>query len=59
MEYYYNNEFDSLDDDSNKNNDLIITIYYTKNTNKYAKHIDLPPLVDSENNKEHVVYKSF
>ena len=38
-----------------ENNDLIIPIYYTENTNKHAKHIDLLHVVDTENNKEHVV----
>ena len=53
---YYNNELDLPDDVFNRNEDVIIPIYYTKNTNKYATHIDLLYLTDNKNNKEHFVY---
>ena len=36
------------DDVLNKNSDRIIQKYYTKNTNKYATHIDLLYFIDTE-----------
>ena len=56
LDNYDNDELDSSDDVLNKDNDLIIPIYYTEKSNRYAKHIDVLHLVDSEKNKEHFVY---
>ena len=56
LQNHYTNELDLPDDVLNTNHEIIIPIYYTKNTNKYAQHIDLLYLIDSETNKEHFVY---
>ena len=56
LENYYSHELDLPDDVLNINHDIIIPIHYTKNTNKYATHIDSLDLVDNENNKGHCVH---
>ena len=56
LQNHYTNELDLPDDVLNTNHEISIPIYYTKNTNKYAQHIDLLYLIDSETNKEHFVY---
>ena len=56
LENRYSNELDLQDNVLNSKHDIIIPIHYIKNINKYAKHIGLLYLLDSEHKKEHFVY---
>ena len=49
LENFHSNELDLHD--LNTNQEIIIPIYYTKNTNKYATHIDLLYLIDKDTDK--------